>query len=86
MNYEILLSRHAEKFLEAMGSKDYKIVSRHIDLLKSDAHPHGSIKLKGSDNLYRLRVGNFRIIYEPNEKEVKIFVLDIGDRKNIYKK
>ena len=54
-----------------------------IYLLSEDTRPFGYIKLKGIE-AYRIRVGDYRIIYEINENILLIDMIDIGHRKNIY--
>jgi mRNA interferase RelE/StbE len=48
--------------------------------------PEGCRKLKGEEDVYRVRKGNYRIIYEVTEKKLIVLVLKIGHRKDIYKK
>ena len=59
--------------------------SIQIDSLKTQPHAPTSKKLKGEQNLYRNRSGNYRIIYSVIEDKVTICILKIGDRKNVYK-
>ena len=51
--------------------------------LERNPRPFGYIKLKGRD-AYRIRVGNYRIIYEIEDRILKVTVIDAGDRKDIY--
>jgi mRNA interferase RelE/StbE len=51
--------------------------------LEINPRPFGYIKLKGRD-AYRIRVGNYRIIYEIEDKILKVTVIDSGNRKDIY--
>jgi len=44
-----------------------------------------SKKLKGEDNLYRNRVGDYRILYRIHDDELNVLVLDVGHRKEIYR-
>jgi mRNA interferase RelE/StbE len=53
--------------------------------LANDPRPHGHEKLKGV-NAYRIRVGNYRIIYEIHDQIITVVVVDIGDRKEIYRR
>lgn len=85
MNYEIILSKKAKKSLDKLQTRDYILVLKHLQSLEYESHPAGSEKLKGFDKLYRIRAGNFRIIYEPHESEIQILVLDIDNRKDIYR-
>jgi len=56
-----------------------------IMALKENPWPHGAIKLKGSTNSYRIRIGNYRIIYEIHDKILTVFVFDVDHRKQVYK-
>ena len=51
--------------------------------LESNPRPLGCKKLKGRE-AYRIRVGNYRIIYEIEDKILKVIVIDVSDRKEIY--
>ena len=51
--------------------------------LEDNPRPYSYKKLKGRD-AYRIRVGNYRIIYEIEDRILKIIVIDVGDRKEIY--
>ena len=51
--------------------------------LEINPRPFGYIKLKGR-NAYRIRAGNYRIIYEIEDKILKVTVIEAGDRKEIY--
>lgn len=56
-------------------------------LLRLSENPRheGTIKLKNQDHLFRVRVGDYRIIYTIKDKELIVLVLEVGDRKEVYK-
>jgi len=56
-----------------------------IQQLKSDPRPIGCRKLTGRDLDYRIRYGNYRVIYQIIEKEKKLIIIHVGHRKDIYK-
>jgi mRNA interferase RelE/StbE len=56
-----------------------------LELLKANPKPDGVKKLAGMDNLYRIRSGDYRIVYTINNKALLIIVVKIGDRKEVYK-
>jgi mRNA interferase RelE/StbE len=56
-----------------------------IDSLAENPRPVGSKKLKGSDAIYRLRVGDHRILYQIQDKVLLVLVLAIGPRAEIYR-
>ena len=83
MNYKIIFRERARKSLKSFPQKDSKRIFETIMELANNPYPRGYKKLKGREG-YRLRQGNYRIIYEINKKEIYILILDIGDRKDIY--
>lgn len=84
MNYEITILKKAEKFIRKLPKQEQKRILVEINKLPY----HGDIKrLQGTNlNLYRLRVGDYRIIYDKNDNEYKILVVDVGNRGQVYKR
>jgi mRNA interferase RelE/StbE len=85
-NYRIEISSSAEKALKKIPKKDIVKVIQVIEMLAISPFPEGCRKLKGEDDVYRIRQGNYRVIYEVLGKKLIILVLKIGHRKDIYKK
>jgi len=56
-------------------------IAWHIDSLSENPHPPGSVKLAGEDNLYRIRVGDYRVIYQVQEGALLVLVVRIGHRR-----
>jgi len=83
-SYTILLTKKAQKQLDKLTNNIAEPIIEAISNLENDPHPNGSIKLKGRES-YRIRVGDYRIIYEVIEQELIIDVIALGHRKNIYK-
>lgn len=85
MNYEIEYTKKARKFLERRETCQPKRVIRAINKLPLE----GDIKkLKGLRETFRLRVGDFRILYQLHEKTivlVSIIIIDIDNRGDVYK-
>ena len=84
-NYKIQVSSTAEKSLNSIPKKDLLKIIEAIKKLAIDPFPFGSRKLSGEDKIYRIRQGNYRIIYEVEGKLLLILILKIGHRKDIYK-
>ena len=85
MNYKVFLERKAQKQLEALNSSISKTIKEKISKLKSGFSPELDIKkLKGYKNHYRLRVGEYRILFDFQEKHV-IIVYAVLPRKKAYK-
>jgi mRNA interferase RelE/StbE len=57
-----------------------------IDTLADNPRPHGVEKLTGQENLYRIREGDYRIVYEIRDAVLVVVVVAIGDRKEIYRR
>jgi mRNA interferase RelE/StbE len=82
--YEVLLSKAARKQLAAFPVFIHNKLIEDISNLSSLPRPAGCKKLRGYKNSYRIRVGDYRIIYEIEDKLLRILVIAIGHRKNIY--
>lgn len=84
-NYKIEISSAAEKSLRKIAKKDLVKIIDAIQILKINPFPEGCRKLAGEEGIYRIRQGNYRIIYEIEGKKLLILVLKIGHRKDIYR-
>ena len=83
MTYQIRFEKTAMKFLEKQPQNQRERILKAIYKLPDE----GNIKpLGGYENLYRLRVGDYRVLYTIHEDIVTIRVLNIGNRGDIYKK
>ena len=85
-NYRIEITATAEKSLKKIPKKDIQKIVEAIQVLAISPFPEGCRKLKGEEDVYRVRQGNYRIIYEVIDKKLIVLVLKIGHRKDIYKK
>jgi len=85
--YNIKFSSDAEKSLKKLDKSTVKRVFIALDQLSNDPfNLPNTKKMKGKEeNVYRLRVGNYRIIYEIINHELIIFVVRMGPRGDIYK-
>ncbi|MBA3960390.1 MAG: type II toxin-antitoxin system RelE/ParE family toxin [Chthoniobacterales bacterium] len=86
MRNSIFLSRQAEKFLSNL--RDAALYARlrgQIDALGEHARPTGCVKLAGGPDLYRIRAGDYRIIYQVKDKFLTVLVVSIGHRRDIYR-
>jgi len=81
--YTISVKKKAQKYLATLPKKDRLRIIGVIELLGENPLPPRALKLSGRDG-YRIRVGDYRIIYAFNSKQLSILVIKIGDRKNIY--
>lgn len=84
MTYKISIRRKAQKQLIKIPTSDYKKVKAAIYDLANNPRPSESKKLKGRSG-WRIRQGNYRVIYEIQDEQLIVLILDIGDRKDIYR-
>jgi len=86
VSYTIEFSRKAERqFKDLPRSAQLKIAPR-INALAEAPRPRGAKKLEGQDESYRIRVGDYRVIYQVQDKALIVLVIKIGDRKEVYRR
>lgn len=83
--YEIEISRTAEKRLRGLARSEQERITGGIMALADDPFPRGSRKLTGYDEVRRVRVGRYRILYSVAGRELVIIILKIGHRKDVYR-
>ena len=66
---------------EAWSDEDNKRINEKITSLKTDPRPQGVEKLSGESGYYRVRVGNFRIIYSISDEQILVEIVKVGDRR-----
>ena len=81
--YSLNFTRKALKELEKLNEPYYSSIKQAIYTLTIQPRPMGYKKLKGRDS-YRIRVGNYRVIYEIFDNILTVEVIDLGHRKDIY--
>ena len=81
--YVVVLSKRAAKQLDKLTDTVAKPILLAINNLSNDPLPTGNKKLKGR-NGYRIRIGDYRVIYEFYERELIVDVINLGHRKNVY--
>ncbi len=84
--YTIYFSPRAEKSFKKIDMTSKRKMATAIDNLTHEPRPNGSRKIVGSQHYYRIRVNNYRIIYEIQDRQLIILIFDIGHRKDIYRK
>ena len=84
MNYNITVKKTVSKTLANLQNEDYQRIRDVIRGLAENPRPAGCLKLTGRD-AWRVRIGNYRVIYEINDIEKQVIVVDLGHRKDIYR-
>ena len=86
MKYEIEISESAEKFLAKAPKKNRSRIIEKIDALEKDPMPLGCMKLQGhKEALYRIRSGDYRVIYSIKKDILVVLVIEIGHRRDVYR-
>lgn len=83
MNYVIKIKNSAEKDLNKFPLKIYKQIASHIFLLGNNPRPVNSKKLK--ERVYRIRVGDYRVVYTINDEDKLVEIMKVKHRKEIYR-
>ena len=84
-SYRLEWRASTKKDLRGIPPHDVKKIIEAAESLVQDPFPKASLKLTGSDHAYRMRVGNYRIIYDVFAKILVIEVIKVGHRKDVYK-
>ena len=82
--YNLVVKRSVAKDLKAIPKKDVKRIISAIRGLASEPRPPGAKKLSGQDR-YRIRQGNYRILYTIEDKKLIVCVVRVGNRRDVYR-
>ena len=83
--YAIELKPQAQKFIEKQSKKIQRQLVGKIESLQENPRPSNSKLLDSSKNIYRLRSGNYRIIYQIKDEKLLVLVAKVANRKDAYK-
>lgn len=83
--WQVVIHRKAEKILKRLDGDTLERIRRSIRGLAIDPRPVGVKKLTGHDNLYRVRVGDWRILYAIEDDRLIVLVLEISTRGGAYR-
>jgi mRNA interferase RelE/StbE len=84
--YKVLIKPSAAREIEAVDQKkDRQRIVARIRSLGGEPRPHGSEKLAGESERYRLRVGRYRVIYSIADRDLLVFVVRVAHRKDVYR-
>lgn len=83
-SYKLLIKPSAAKELEALPKKDRQRTATKIQGLSLEPRPPGCEKLSGHD-LYRVRQGNYRVLYIVHDADLVVVIITIGHRREVYR-
>jgi mRNA interferase RelE/StbE len=83
--YRIELTRDAVRALAKLDKPVRRRIQGAIDRLADDPRPAGMIPLRGAPGAFRIRVGDYRVIYALHDDRLLIVVIDLGHRRDVYR-
>ena len=83
-SYRLEVKRSAAKEIADLPKAECQRVAAKIQLLASDPRPHGCEKLSGAEK-YRIRQGDYRILYEINDSTKLVIIVKVANRKEVYR-
>ncbi|MEX2150003.1 MAG: type II toxin-antitoxin system RelE/ParE family toxin [Steroidobacteraceae bacterium] len=84
--YRLLIKASAGRELDRLGSKsDRRRIVERIQALADDPRPRGCEKLAGYADRFRIRQGNYRVVYLVDDHRREVTVFKVGDRKDVYR-
>ena len=84
MIYEIEFSRTSLRSFRRLPRKEQRRLATRIDRLATNPRPRGMKKMAGNDDLYRIRCGDYRVIYTIEDDMLRILVVGLGHRRDVY--
>ena len=84
-DYQVLVARSASREIEALPAAVRNKVIARIELLEHQPRPVGVKKLQGAADLWRLRVGNYRVVYAINDSAKVVDILAVRHRREVYR-
>ena len=83
--YSVVVARRAIRSIARLPRRDQQRVRAAIDLLAAEPRPSGCVALAGEESVYRVRVGDYRILYEVIDARLVIQVIRAGHRRDVYR-
>jgi mRNA interferase RelE/StbE len=84
--YRIEFTPKAQRDFKALDGSLRGRIARRIDSLAENPFPSGIKKLEGEDQLYRLRVGDYRVLYQVHGKILLVLIVGVGHRREVYRR
>lgn len=84
-HYRVIVARAAEKGLVRAPKEDVRRIRLAIRALAQNPRPHGYIKLVNRGDQFRIRVGDWRVIYEVMDEVLVVLVIKIANRSDVYR-
>ncbi|HEY7284998.1 MAG TPA: type II toxin-antitoxin system RelE/ParE family toxin [Vicinamibacterales bacterium] len=85
MLYDVLFAPAAERQLAKLARPAREMILASIVALASNPRPTGCVKLEGAESLWRVRVRDYRVVYQITDRQLLVTVVKIGHRKDVYR-
>jgi len=86
IKYQVQIHNRAKREIKKLPRDTLQSIMQTIQNLAAEPRPHGVVKLTHNDNLYRIRIANYRVIYQISDLECIVLVVGVGHRRDVYKK
>ena len=83
--YSVLTDHRAQKEIKKLDKDAQRRIVTKIESLATNPRPSGVDKLEDNDELYRVRVGDYRMIYQIKDRELIVLVVRVGHRREVYR-
>ncbi len=84
MIYRVEIAPAAKRQIKKLPTAVQQQIIRRLEDLAVEPRPTGIVKLKGSESLYRVRLGDYRVVYEIQDAQLLILVVKVGHRSDVY--
>lgn len=84
MTYEVEIAPAAKRQIKKLTKPIQKLIVERLEQLAINPRPPGVLKMEGEEGFYRVRVGDYRIIYEIQDRTLLIVVVKVGHRGDVY--
>jgi mRNA interferase RelE/StbE len=86
MIYEVIVPKAVQKQIDALSDENLRDrIEDEIEALTENPRPDGVTKMKGYNSRYRIRIGNYRILYDINDGQLLVLVVQFGHRREVYR-
>lgn len=87
MMYEVIVPKSVQKVIDALSDENLRNrIEDKLEALVVIPRPDGVVKMKGHNARYRIRIGDYRVIYDINDGKLLILVVNFQHRREVYQK
>jgi mRNA interferase RelE/StbE len=83
--YQVVIKPSARKAVARLDRDTQRRVVRLLEVLADEPRPGGVVKMAGGENLWRIRIGDYRVVYEIQDRRLIVLVVRVAHRKDVYR-